>query len=167
MKTECLAPDSSSILRVAKLLSLNEVVALPTETVYGLAGNAFSEEAVQKIFTAKERPSFDPLIVHISERYLAGPKQILFSLVEDGILAPEILDAPELKNIHSTLLKYWPGPLTLILPRGPKIIDSITAAKPSVGIRCPAHPVFQASAGESSVSACCSERKSFWKNLSY
>jgi L-threonylcarbamoyladenylate synthase len=144
LKTELLPNESTSFLRAAKLLSLDEVVALPTETVYGLAGNAFKDEAVQKIFAAKERPSFDPLIVHISERYLKDPHALIPALVQDGILAPEILQAPELSKIHSVMKRYWPGPLTFILPRGSKIPDSVTASQLTVGIRCPAHPVFQA-----------------------
>jgi L-threonylcarbamoyladenylate synthase len=144
LKTELLPNESLSFIRAAKLLSGEEVVALPTETVYGLAGNAFSDVAVQKIFLAKERPSFDPLIVHISERYLKDPRAVIPALVQDGILAPEILASADLPKIHAVMKKYWPGPLTLILPRGAKISDSVTASQNTVGIRCPAHPVFQA-----------------------
>jgi L-threonylcarbamoyladenylate synthase len=144
LKTEVLPFDKPSIIRIAKFLTLDEVVALPTETVYGLAGNAFRDQAVQKIFLAKERPAFDPLIVHISERYLTHPKGLIPALVQDGILAPEILASPELKRIHAAMKKYWPGPLTFILPRGEKIPDSVTASQPTVGIRCPSHPAFQA-----------------------
>ena len=144
MKTEILPFDPRSVVRMAKLLTLDEVVALPTETVYGLAGNAFRDQAIQKIFLAKERPSFDPLIVHISERYLTHPKGLIPALVQDGVLAPEILGSPDLTRIHLAMKKYWPGPLTFILPRGQKIPDSVTASQPTVGIRCPAHPAFQA-----------------------
>jgi L-threonylcarbamoyladenylate synthase len=143
LKTDLLPNEPLSLHRAAKLLALDEVVGLPTETVYGLAGNAFSPEAVAKIFIAKERPSFDPLIVHISERYLSDPKSVIPALVQDGILAPEILESTDLPKIHAAMKKFWPGPLTLILPRGPKIPDSVTASQLTVGLRCPAHPVFQ------------------------
>jgi L-threonylcarbamoyladenylate synthase len=144
LSTEILPNHPKSFAKAAKLLIENEVVALPTETVYGLAGNAFQDLAVQKIFKAKDRPAYDPLIVHLSERYLHDPKKIIPALVQDGILAPEILSAPELTRIHEVMKQFWPGPLTLILPRGNKIPDSVTAAQPTVGILIPAHPVFQA-----------------------
>jgi L-threonylcarbamoyladenylate synthase len=135
------APDS--IAKAVALLIQNEVVALPTETVYGLAGNAFEDEAIQKIFGAKERPFFDPLIVHLSKRYLKDLRGLFQALVEDGILGPEVLLAPELSLIEKVVKKYWPGPLTIILPRGSKIPDSVTASQQTVGIRCPDHSVFQ------------------------
>lgn len=142
--TEVLQNTPESIAKAVKLLTQNEIVALPTETVYGLAGNAFEDAAIQKIFRAKVRPSFDPLIVHLSKRYLNDRRGLFQALVEEEIIAAEILLAPELAMIQEVVKKYWPGPLTLILPRGPKIPNSVTASQLTVGIRCPDHSVFQA-----------------------
>ncbi len=143
MKTDLLTPSSTAYQQIAALLQEDEVVALPTETVYGLAANAFSETAVQKIFTAKERPTFDPLIVHVSEKYLGQAQGAMKSLIEDGILSKVGLGDAEIELIERIIKKYWPGPLTLILPKGPKIPDLVTAKHSTVGIRCPAHPLFQ------------------------
>lgn len=105
-------------------LEADELVAVPTETVYGLAGNALHSSAVAKIFEAKERPSFDPLIIHVPdaqhlERYVTAiPKQ-----------------AEQLIN------HFWPGPLTLVLRKKEIIPDLVTAGLDAVGVRCPDHPL--------------------------
>ncbi|HNP94541.1 MAG TPA: L-threonylcarbamoyladenylate synthase [Cyclobacteriaceae bacterium] len=105
-------------------LEADELVAVPTETVYGLAGNALHSSAVAKIFEAKERPSFDPLIIHVPdaqhlERYVTAiPKQ-----------------AVQLIN------HFWPGPLTLVLRKKEIIPDLVTAGLDTVGVRCPDHPL--------------------------
>lgn len=107
-----------------KALNANEIIAIPTETVYGLAGNAFSESAIKKIFELKQRPFYNPLIVHIkSSAYLS----------EVACNVPEIA--------LQLAAKFWPGPLTLILNKLPKIPDLVTAGKETVGIRMPNHPV--------------------------
>ena len=107
-----------------KALDANEIIAIPTETVYGLAGNAFSESAIKKIFDLKQRPFYNPLIVHIkSSAYLS----------EVACNVPEIA--------LQLAAKFWPGPLTLILNKLPKIPDLVTAGKETVGIRMPNHPV--------------------------
>lgn len=107
-----------------KALDANEIIAIPTETVYGLAGNAFSESAIKKIFELKQRPFYNPLIVHIkSSAYLS----------EVACNVPEIA--------LQLAAKFWPGPLTLILNKLPKIPDLVTAGKETVGIRMPNHPV--------------------------
>ena len=98
----------------------NGIVAIPTETVYGLAGNALSETAVAKIFAAKERPFFDPLIVHIAE----------FDELEN--LAAEIP-----KNAKLLAEKFWPGPLTLVLPKKEKVPDLTTGGLSTVAVRMP------------------------------
>ena len=107
-----------------ELLKNNEVVAIPTETVYGLAGNAYSEEAIMKIFEVKNRPYFNPLIVHIKS---------IFEL-------PEIA-----KNISDIAWKlaheFWPGPLTLVLEKQDFISSLITGGKSTVAVRVPRHPV--------------------------
>lgn len=102
----------------------NEVIGIPTETVYGLAGNALNEDAVVKIFSVKERPSFDPLIVHV-----AGLEQAKSLVVE----WPDWADA--------LARKYWPGPLTLLLKKKPLISDLVTSGSERVGLRVPNHPL--------------------------
>ena len=144
MKTELFSNDASSLKKAALFLSADEVVALPTETVDGLAGNAFSPAAIEKIFKAKERPFFDPLIVHISQNLLQKNSNPLLALIDAEILSSEILSWPSASLIQSAFQKFWPGPLTFVLPRGNKIPDGVTSGQDTVGIRCPAHPTFQA-----------------------
>lgn len=113
------------IVDAARILQQNEVVAFPTETVYGLGANAKSDEAVDKIFKAKGRPSDNPLIVHISN------KNQLKELVEEVPEAAEKL-----------MTAYWPGPLTLIFQKKDGVLsEKVTAGLDSVGIRMPDHPV--------------------------
>jgi L-threonylcarbamoyladenylate synthase len=118
----------AAIAQAAQILRAGGLVALPTETVYGLGANALNPAAVERIFTAKQRPSWDPVIVHI-----AGPidqNPMLQQLVTE--YAPVVRDLME---------KFWPGPLTLLLPRSAAVPDIVTAGRPLVGIRMPAHPV--------------------------
>jgi L-threonylcarbamoyladenylate synthase len=112
------------VATAVRLLKQGDVVALPTETVYGLAASISNEVALKKIFSVKERPFFDPLIVHISD------KKELASLVAD---LPPCVD-----RLAET---FWPGPLTLILKKSKSVPDIITAGLPSVGIRMPRHPL--------------------------
>lgn len=105
-------------------LEAGGLVAIPTETVYGLAANALKEESVIKIFEAKDRPSFDPLIVHIAN----------FKCLED--LVDEI---PE--SAKKLAKAYWPGPLTLVLKKSDKIPLSVTSGMDTVGLRVPNHPL--------------------------
>ncbi len=112
-----------------RLLREGEVVALPTETVYGLAANALDAEAVAKIFEAKERPTFDPLIVH-----LASKEQI--DLVAD--VPPEI--ALTLKKMVE---RFWPGPLTILLPKKPIVPDLVTAGLQTVAVRVSSNSIFR------------------------
>lgn len=112
------------------LLEKGEVVALPTETVYGLGADAVNSEAVAKIFAAKQRPSFDPLIVHVGS----------YEQVD------EVADVPdELREVIDKLMKaHWPGPLTLILPKKECVPDIVTSGLPSVAVRMSAHPLMKA-----------------------
>ncbi len=112
------------------LLQQGEIVALPTETVYGLAADAFNPTAVAKIFAAKERPSFDPLIVHIASRG---------DLKTVAIVPEDIAD-----TVNKLISAFWPGPLTLILPKHPDVADLVTSGLPTVAVRQSAHPVFRA-----------------------
>lgn len=112
-----------SVDNARDLLLCGEVVAIPTETVYGLGGWIFSEEGLRKIFSTKERPFFDPLIVHIN------------SIEKARALTSEWTE------IHDVLAKNcWPGPLTLIAKKNEKINSLITSGLDSVGLRCPRHP---------------------------
>ena len=115
-------------LELAKRVILEGgVVALPTETVYGLAASIESEEGIRKIFAIKERPFFDPLIVHIAD--LDQKKQV-------------ISDWPDLADFLAK--RFWPGPLTLVLPKHPSLDPLITSGLETVGLRMPAHPVARA-----------------------
>ena len=100
---------------------------MPTETVYGLAANALDAAAVERIFVAKQRPKWDPLIVHISSTEM-------FSLIADEV--------PH--RVQRLTEKFWPGPLTLLLPRSKRIPPIVTAGRTNVAVRMPAHPVAQA-----------------------
>jgi len=115
---------SKDISKAIKLLNNEELVAIPTETVYGLAGNIFSEKAVSAIFATKKRPSFNPLIVHI------GSKDWLKEIVTH---IPE--KAQHLADV------FWPGPITLVLPKKEIIPNNITAGKSTVAVRVPNHAV--------------------------
>ena len=117
----------AAVTRAAELLRAGEIVALPTETVYGLAANAFDAKAVAKIYEAKGRPSHNPIIVHVADRELA---RRCVSTWPD--VATRLADS------------FWPGPLTMVLPRGPEIPGIVTAGGETVGVRWPGHPFIQA-----------------------
>jgi L-threonylcarbamoyladenylate synthase len=121
--------QDEAIAQAAALLLAGEVVALPTETVYGLAGNALDSVAVAKIFSAKMRPAFDPLIVHV-----AGV---------DSIEPLVRMTGPVRHQVERLTRQFWPGPLTLLLVRTPAVADSVTAGLETVAIRAPAHRVFR------------------------
>lgn len=116
--------EDDSIVEAAQLLQQNEVVAFPTETVYGLGGNAYSDEAIKKIFAAKGRPTDNPLIIHIySQEQL---NEIVASVPK---VAKQLIET------------FWPGPLTLILPKGKQVSERATAGLKTVAVRMPNHPV--------------------------
>ncbi len=114
------------------------ILAIPTETVYGLAAIATQPEAVSKIFAAKERPSFDPLIVHIPQGW-----GFLKKLDELGITDSSVLGLEARTSAEKLMRRFWPGPLTLVLPRGAKIPDLVTSGLSTVGIRMPRHTLAQ------------------------
>jgi L-threonylcarbamoyladenylate synthase len=112
-----------AVARAAELMSRGEIAALPTETVYGLAGNALDPAAVGRIYAAKGRPASNPVIIHVGSLELA-----IRSAGRWPVLAERLAAA------------FWPGPLTLVVPRGDGIPDCVTAGGPTVGIRWPIHP---------------------------
>jgi len=118
-----------AVEEAVRLLREGEVVALPTETVYGLAANALDAAAVAKIFEAKERPTFDPLIVHL-------PHKDQLDLVAE--VPAEI--ALTLKKMTE---RFWPGPLTILLPKKPIVPDIVTAGLPTVAVRVSSNPIFR------------------------
>jgi L-threonylcarbamoyladenylate synthase len=128
IETRTLACDSDAIAAAATLILAGGLVAVPTETVYGLAGDATNGDAVAAIYTAKGRPSFNPLIVHVAD--LSAAERI--ALFNDGARA----------LAHS----HWPGPLTLVLPlrADSGIASLVTAGLATIAIRVPAHPAMQA-----------------------
>ena len=126
--TEMVLADAAGIARAAAVLESGGLVAVPTETVYGLAARADSAEAVAKIYAAKGRPDFNPLIVHVRDKEAAG------RLVQIGDAAASLMD------------EHWPGPLTLVLPRRDDagLAPAVTAGLPTAAVRAPAHPVMRA-----------------------
>ncbi|MBQ9264721.1 MAG: threonylcarbamoyl-AMP synthase [Clostridia bacterium] len=123
MNTLCLPAQENTIHQAAQLIQQGQVVAFPTETVYGLGANALDDQAVRSIFTAKERPADNPLIVHVAEE-----RQL------DGLC--EVTD-----TARKLMAAYWPGPLTMLLYKTSQVPNVTTAGLPSVAVRCPNHPV--------------------------
>ena len=120
------APTPGNIAHAVEILKRGGLVAFPTETVYGLGADAASAGAVAKIFAAKGRPQDHPVIVH-----LAQASQI----------AEWAIDVPD--SAHRLASQFWPGPLTMILKRSPKVCDAVTGGQDTVGLRVPGHPVAQ------------------------
>ena len=127
LQTELLAADAAGMARAAELLRGGRLVALPTETVYGLGANAFDDAAVAKIFAAKQRPSWDPLIVHVCDRTMLERVAVLAGACRER--AERLMEA------------LWPGPLTMLLPRSEAIPAAVTAGRALAGVRMPSHPV--------------------------
>ncbi len=127
--------QADAVARAAQALAAGELVGLPTETVYGLAADAGNAAAVDRVFAAKGRPTDHPLIVHV-----AGPADVSHFAAEVPAFAQRLLAA------------FWPGPLTLILPRRAGVAERAAGGQPTIGLRCPAHPVAQA------LLAACAER---------
>lgn len=116
--------QEEQIIKAAEIIKSGGVVAFPTETVYGLGANAFDEKAVEKVFELKGRPQDNPLIVHICSK-------------DDlDIVASDISD-----KAYKLIEKFWPGPLTLVLPRNPSVPDVVSAGLPTVAVRMPSHPI--------------------------
>lgn len=128
MSATCLPFDDDAVAETVRLILAGEPVALPSETVYGLAADATNARAVAAIYAAKGRPSFNPLIVHVADRARAQ------EIADFSDIAGRLADA------------FWPGPLTMVLPRraGGAVSDLVTAGLPTIAIRMPAHPAMQA-----------------------
>jgi L-threonylcarbamoyladenylate synthase len=118
---------SAAVEQASHLLKTGELVALPTETVYGLAANALNPDAVARIFSVKGRPPHNPIIVHVASLESARLCTTTWTLIADQLARA-----------------FWPGPLTLVLPKNPVVPDIVTAFGPTVGLRWPAHPFPQA-----------------------
>ncbi|HVY70514.1 MAG TPA: L-threonylcarbamoyladenylate synthase, partial [Verrucomicrobiae bacterium] len=127
LSTHTPALFTAAVARATELLRAGEVVALPTETVYGLAANAFDERAVRRIFEIKGRPAINPVIVHVADLVTARACASEWPALADRLAAA-----------------FWPGPLTLVLPRAARVPDVVTAGGATVGIRWPGHPLMQA-----------------------
>ncbi len=116
-----------AVQQASELLRAGEVVALPTETVYGLAANALDAKAVAKIFAIKGRPAHNPIIVHVASVEMAGQCVTGWPVTAERFAK-----------------SFWPGPLTLVLPKAKAMPDVVTAGGPTVGVRWPSHPFIQA-----------------------
>ena len=135
MKTELLSAAAiDTVDRTVELLRNGEAVALPTETVYGLAADAMREDAVLKIFQAKSRPRFDPLIVHVPE--------------PDWVDRLAEVDNRARDAFEQLRKRFWPGPLTFIFPRRAVVPDIVTAGLETVALRMSAHPIFSQIVGK-------------------
>ena len=121
------APTAEAIARAVELLRAGEVIGMPTETVYGLAGDGLNPAAIARIFETKHRPLFDPLILHFADMSAAFDV-----VVQIPMMARELAQ------------RFWPGPLTLVLPKRDIVPDLATSGLPNVALRVPAHPVAQA-----------------------
>ena len=127
LRVDPTAPEPELIARAAECLRAGGLVAFPTETVYGLGAHALDRRAVQRVFAAKERPANDPLIVHV-----AG--------IDD--IAPLVVEIPP--AARDLAIRFWPGPLTMVLRRTKRVPDEVTAGLDTVAIRVPSHPIAQA-----------------------
>jgi L-threonylcarbamoyladenylate synthase len=146
VSAEILAPTAENMDRVQRALLAGEVVAIPTETVYGLAGVATDAGAVAKIFACKERPTFDPLIVHVSghvrwREACFGDRGPLGALAAQGVVDEGGLTEVARARVERLMRGFWPGPLTLVLPRGEAIPDLVTSGLDTVAVRMPRHQV--------------------------
>ncbi len=128
-----LAVSDAAIAEAAAVLRAGGLVAFPTETVYGLGANALDPAAVARIFAAKARPATNPLIVHVADW------KDVEALADGG--ARHLVGAQHAAPLHALTEKFWPGPLTLVLPKKAAVPDIVTAGGPTVALRMPNHPV--------------------------
>ncbi|HEY0970121.1 MAG TPA: L-threonylcarbamoyladenylate synthase, partial [Gemmatimonadales bacterium] len=124
IRVDPVSPGPQVLAHAASVLRRGGLVAFPTETVYGLGANALDSDAVARIYAAKGRPSFNPLIVHVADATAARTLATAWPEAAERLAAA-----------------FWPGPLTMVLPKQPRVTDLVTAGLPSVALRVPAHPV--------------------------
>jgi L-threonylcarbamoyladenylate synthase len=123
------ADEPGALEEAARLIRDGQLVAFPTETVYGLGANALDPRAVARVFEAKERPEFDPIIVH-----LADATEVAAHAHPDDAADPRLLALAD---------RFWPGPMTIVVRKRPHVPELVTAGLPTVGLRVPSHPVAQ------------------------
>lgn len=162
MAARVLSPVPENIAAAARALAASDVVGMPTETVYGLAGSVFDPAALAKIFDVKERPRFDPLIVHVASAFLrdedrqtaapgATAHPILGCLARIGIVDVAAMPAAARNRAEALARTFWPGPLTLVLPKQRRVPDLATSGLPTVAVRMPRHRVAQELIGAAGV----------------
>lgn len=140
-RARVLPPTPDNLALAAEALRRGELVGMPTETVYGLAGNVFDPVALARIFDVKDRPTFDPLIVHVA---LSQRARRCADLDRLGLVDSSALSEAARSRGDLLMDRFWPGPLTLVLPKKSDVPDLATSGLPSVGIRMPDHAIAQA-----------------------
>jgi len=143
MKTQILPPTTENLQMVSEQIKNGSIGALPTETVYGLAGNLRNEQSILNIFQTKNRPSFDPLIVHTAYDPELNAKQVLYKLEDKNLINLNGFSSDALLKTENLIEAFWPGALTLIFPKGDEVSDLITSGLNTVALRMPKHPYFQ------------------------
>jgi len=138
-RARILAPTPEALALAAEALARGEPVGMPTETVYGLAAPCYHVRAVAQIFAVKERPRFDPLIVHV-----AGDARSVAALADLGLVDAAELGDDARRAADALCAAFWPGPLTVVLPKTPRVPDIVTAGLTTVAVRSPRHAVAQA-----------------------
>ena len=157
MKTVIAPATPEAVARAAQIIRAGGLIAFPTETVYGLGANALDAAAAARIYEAKQRALNDPLIVHVAtpavstagwhtetrlSAFGVSARQFIDALCADGVV--EKLSDEQLSRVEVLATRFWPGPLTLILPRGVRIPANVSAGLDTVAIRMPDHPIAQA-----------------------
>ncbi|MGZ3687175.1 MAG: L-threonylcarbamoyladenylate synthase [Bdellovibrionota bacterium] len=138
-RARVLAPSPENLALAAEALARGDVVGMPTETVYGLAGAAFNPMALARIFETKERPTFDPLIIHVGPLGRGLEQLARLHLIDLPSLSPRAQE-----RARKLIDQFWPGPLTLVLPKHADVPDLATSGLATVALRMPRHPVAQA-----------------------
>lgn len=134
--TSILEPNQINMAKAVALLTAGKCIGMPTETVYGLAANAYDEPAVLQTFAIKARPLFDPLIVHVKEEFGS-----LRALDQEQVINSSRMDFREQQTVTELMQSFWPGPLTIVLPKGRAIGDFVSSGLKTVAVRMPSHKV--------------------------
>ncbi len=143
MHAKILKPTLKNRELISTQLKKGGIIGIPTETVYGLAANAFDEKALLKIFKVKKRPLFDPLIVHVSSRKFNKKSNFLVCLAEMNLIDIERISKMAALRLRALMKNFWPGPMTLVMPKSHFVPDLVTGGLDTVGIRMPRHPIAQ------------------------